>query len=104
MLSGRRADPTIGHPGGWFAGSVPRVSIFGVGIVALLIVLVVIGAISACVVLIVKRSKSSTQPGAGLFDSVAPAVAPGWYPDPQNPSQNRYFDGRTWTSSTSPKP
>lgn len=24
----------------------------------------------------------------------------GWYPDPENPSQNRYWDGRVWTDQT----
>lgn len=26
-----------------------------------------------------------------------PTAAPGWYPDPENPGFNRYFDGRQWT-------
>ncbi|WP_263991817.1 DUF2510 domain-containing protein [Mycolicibacterium moriokaense] len=30
-------------------------------------------------------------------------MAPGWYPDPSNPSaQLRYFDGSAWTGSTHP--
>lgn len=33
-----------------------------------------------------------------------PAAAPaGWYPDPQNPTQQRYWDGTTWTA-TAPAP
>jgi len=28
-------------------------------------------------------------------------VAPGWYPDPNDPNVMRYFDGRNWTSQTS---
>jgi uncharacterized RDD family membrane protein YckC len=26
----------------------------------------------------------------------------GWYPDPQNPGQQRYWDGTTWSESTQP--
>jgi Protein of unknown function (DUF2510) len=28
--------------------------------------------------------------------------SPGWYPDPYGTGQFRYFDGRNWTSGTSP--
>lgn len=31
------------------------------------------------------------------------AVAPGWYPAPDGPNMMRYFDGRNWTSQTSPR-
>ena len=29
---------------------------------------------------------------------------PGWYPDPHNPSQQRYWDGHTWTDNVAPLP
>ena len=29
-----------------------------------------------------------------------PPVQPGWFPDPQNRSQLRYFDGGSWTGYT----
>lgn len=29
---------------------------------------------------------------------------PGWYPDPSDPSRQRYFDGRQWTESYAPFP
>jgi hypothetical protein len=29
-----------------------------------------------------------------------PPVQPGWFPDPQNRSQLRYFDGSIWTGDT----
>jgi hypothetical protein len=35
--------------------------------------------------------------------SAPPAAAPGWYPDQNDPSRVRYFDGRVWTSSTQPR-
>lgn len=28
--------------------------------------------------------------------------APGWYPDPSDPSRQRYFDGRVWTDNYAP--
>lgn len=28
----------------------------------------------------------------------------GWYPDPQNPSQQRYWDGTAWSEATQPFP
>src|SRR3954453_1998562 len=28
--------------------------------------------------------------------------APGWYPDPSDPSRQRYFDGKAWTENYAP--
>ncbi|OBI82744.1 DUF2510 domain-containing protein [Mycobacterium sp. E740] len=30
-------------------------------------------------------------------------LAPGWYPDQNDPNTMRYYDGRTWTSQTEPR-
>lgn len=30
-------------------------------------------------------------------------LAPGWYPDQQDPSLTRYYDGRVWTAQTEPR-
>lgn len=30
------------------------------------------------------------------------AAAPGWYPDPSNPSRQRYFNGQVWTENYAP--
>jgi Protein of unknown function (DUF2510) len=30
-------------------------------------------------------------------------LAPGWYPDQNDPDSMRYYDGRTWTSQTQPR-
>jgi hypothetical protein len=30
-------------------------------------------------------------------------LAPGWYPDQNDPDSMRYFDGRVWTSQTQPR-
>jgi hypothetical protein len=29
-------------------------------------------------------------------------TAPGWYPDPSDPSRQRYFDGKAWTENYAP--
>src|ERR1700759_4431529 len=29
---------------------------------------------------------------------------PGWYPDPENPSAQRYWDGQTWAAPAVPPP
>ena len=31
------------------------------------------------------------------------SIAPGWYPDPTDPSLHRYWDGSTWTAHTAPR-
>jgi len=38
----------------------------------------------------------------GLFGRYPP-VQPGWFPDPQNGSQIRYFDGALWTPYARPR-
>ena len=36
-------------------------------------------------------------------DPVTPSAAPpGWYPDPQNPGQQRYWDGSAWAAAAAP--
>ncbi|MBV9089668.1 MAG: DUF2510 domain-containing protein [Mycobacteriaceae bacterium] len=80
-----------------------------------LIWLVLVVAIVAVVVLVLR---SVLTPGArGRARSEPPVVqqpvvqqpvatsglAPGWYPDQNDPGLMRYFDGRVWTNSTSPR-
>src|SRR6478672_10521233 len=38
----------------------------------------------------------------GVFGRYPP-VQPGWFPDPQNGSQMRYFDGALWTPYARPR-
>jgi uncharacterized protein DUF2510 len=38
----------------------------------------------------------------GIFGRYPP-VQPGWFPDPQNGSQMRYFDGALWTPYARPR-
>jgi hypothetical protein len=61
----------------------------------LLILIGVVGAIVSGIVLIAQPKTPHQQPA-----SLSAGPAPGWYPDPENPAQFRYFDGRVWTSST----
>lgn len=35
--------------------------------------------------------------------SVVPSVPPAWYPDPQNPTLVRWWDGARWTEHTNPR-
>lgn len=66
----------------------------------ILIVLVVVAipviAIGAIVYAVVNSNKRSAGP------QPMPIAAPGWYADPGNPNQRRWFDGATWTDATSP--
>lgn len=50
-----------------------------------------------------KAEKPSKFPGVISQPTVAQAVAAGWYTDPTDPSQNRYWDGATWTEHRSPR-
>ena len=37
------------------------------------------------------------------MESTASAPGPGWYPDPNDPTTNRYWDGAKWTDSRAPR-
>ena len=44
-------------------------------------------------------------PGVTLFLMSEQTPTPaGWYPDPQNPGQQRYWDGTAWAAPTAPPP
>lgn len=63
------------------------------------LLLIVVGVVVAVVLSVraLAKPKSPTPDGYS-------AMAPGWYPDPSNPSaQLRYFDGYAWTGSTRPQ-
>jgi hypothetical protein len=81
----------------------------------LLLVVVIVAAIVAVVIWLVRFA-------AGPRTSRAPVVerrpiveerhpvatrghgglAPGWYPDQNDPNSSRYFDGQMWTTATRP--
>ena len=86
--------------GGFFFGISIAYTVGGL-LILLGIIGSVISAIVLAFVLMVRSSTSSSsisQPGGGTV-----SAAPGWYPDPQNPSLLRHFDGRVWTESTRPR-
>lgn len=39
-----------------------------------------------------------------MSDQESPQAPAGWYPDPQAPGQQRYWDGNAWTDHTAPGP
>jgi uncharacterized membrane protein YraQ (UPF0718 family) len=64
------------------------------------VVVFVFGLLVAIIVGIIIASGSGS---ARSQNQASAGVVPGWYPDPQNPTLVRYFDGRVWTSSTHPR-
>lgn len=71
-------------------------------LVGWLILLGVIGAVVSGIVVLVQRT--STSPPRPLGGPAArQGMAPGWYPDQQDPKLQRYFDGQNWTSGTAPR-
>jgi hypothetical protein len=71
-------------------------------VLVLLVGLVVMAAIIVGIVLLVR---AASKPSAPQPYPAGPALnaPPGWYPDHNYPNLLRYFDGRTWTSSTQPR-
>lgn len=47
------------------------------------------------------KPSEPTTPSQPTTPSAAPA---GWYPDPQNPGQQRYWDGSAWAAPVAPVP
>jgi Protein of unknown function (DUF2510) len=78
------------------------------GAINSLIWILILIAIIAAVVAVVRamaRPKSATvveQPVVRQAPPAASGLAPGWYPDQNDPSLMRYYDGRVWTAQTQP--
>lgn len=58
-------------------------------------IVVVLAVVAAVVILSVRKHR------AGEADGSATAL-PGWYPDPTNPSIQRYWDGTVWAEHAHP--
>ncbi|OBI88551.1 DUF2510 domain-containing protein [Mycobacterium asiaticum] len=75
---------------------------------ATLLVLLVFGAVAiavvAAVIVVLVRLADSPKTESYVPHAwpASPVTAPGWYPDPSDPTLRRYFDGRQWTSATQP--
>ena len=78
----------------------------------LLIVVLIVAAIAAVVIWLV-RFASAPRTSRGPIDEGRPiaeerrpvahghgGLAPGWYPDQNDPNSTRYFDGEVWTTAT----
>ena len=77
----------------------------------LLIILVIIGAVAMIVRAVFapradepyREPPVVQQPVVQQQPAASSGLAPGWYPDQNEASMMRYYDGRTWTSQTQPK-
>jgi hypothetical protein len=72
-------------------------------LILILILVVIIAAILAVVraVATPRRATVVEEPVARQVPA-ASGLAPGWYPDQNDPSLMRYYDGRVWTAQTQP--
>ncbi|OBG36668.1 DUF2510 domain-containing protein [Mycobacterium sp. E3198] len=72
-----------------------------------ILVLIAIVAVVIAVVRAMARPRAERpvveQPVVQQQPVVTSGLAPGWYPDQQDPNQMRYFDGRVWTAQTQPR-
>lgn len=69
-----------------------------------ILILVAIVAAVIAVVRTVSRPRAERpvveQPVVQQQPVASTELAPGWYPDQQDPSLRRYYDGRVWTAQT----
>ncbi|KUI47170.1 hypothetical protein AU198_17465 [Mycobacterium sp. GA-1199] len=74
----------------------------------LIVILIIAVVIWAVRIALAPRPRSHSEPPVvqqPIVQQPAPSggLAPGWYPDQNDPNSMRYFDGRTWTSQTEPR-
>ena len=72
----------------------------------LLIVIVVIAVVVWAVRMALAPREPRTYAEPPVVQQQPPAtrgLAPGWYPDQNDPDSMRYFDGRVWTAQTEPR-
>ncbi len=74
----------------------------------LLIVVLIVAAVIAVVMWVI-RASAAPRASRPIVEDRRPVVedrqgglAPGWYPDQNDPHLTRYFDGRMWTTATRP--
>jgi hypothetical protein len=70
-----------------------------------ILILIAIIAVVIAVLRAVMRPRDATvveQPVARQAPPATSGLTPGWYPDQNDPSLMRYYDGRVWTAQTQP--
>ena len=76
-----------------------------------ILILIVIIAVVIAVVRAVARPRDATVRDATVVEqpvvrqappATSGSLTPGWYPDQNDPSLMRYYDGRVWTAQTQP--
>jgi hypothetical protein len=76
-------------------------------LVLILIIAVIVMVVRAVLTSGAGRQRRSEQPVVQqpVVQPPAPTsgLTPGWYPDQNDHSRMRYFDGRVWTSETQPR-
>jgi uncharacterized protein DUF2510 len=70
-------------------------------LIVILIIAVVVWAVRMA--LAPREARSYTEQPVVQQPLAASGLAPGWYPDQNDPESMRYFDGRVWTSQTEPR-
>jgi Protein of unknown function (DUF2510) len=73
----------------------------GVGAIVLAVLPVCLVAFGI-VVLVRKLAKPKSSSPQGISNA-STVASPGWYPDPNESSLMRYFDGHAWTAETQPR-
>jgi hypothetical protein len=71
----------------------------------LLIVIVIIAVVVWAVrmALAPREPRRYAEPPVVQSPPATGGLAPGWYPDQNDPDAMRYFDGRVWTAQTEPR-
>lgn len=102
LVLGPSIAKTLGSAMGWTGAAVLGGTLALAGVVWLVLVLIIGGRKPADTVP-TWTAGPSVQPVQGAWNA-SPAAAQGsWYPDPEDPSQWRWWDGREWTDQRAPR-
>jgi len=71
----------------------------------LLIVIVIVAVVvwGVRMALAPREPRPYAEPPVVRQPPATSGLAPGWYPDQNDPDSMRYFDGRVWTAQTEPR-
>lgn len=73
-----------------------------IAIIAVVIAVVRAVAAPRDATIVEQRPVVEQQPVMRQAPPATSGLAPGWYPDQNDPSLMRYYDGRVWTAQTQP--